>query len=57
MDAGHATATYTLPPDDLQPGVYGLLRWADERRLTLSGLRVHNASLEDVFLSTAGVPS
>ncbi|MCP2338347.1 ABC transporter ATP-binding protein [Actinomadura rupiterrae] len=57
VDAGHATATYTLPPDDLQPGVYGLLRWADERRLTLSGLRVHNASLEDVFLSTAGVPS
>ncbi|MFC5182285.1 ABC transporter ATP-binding protein [Actinomadura harenae] len=57
VDAGHATATYTLPPDDLQPGVYGLLRWADERSLALPGLRVDNASLEDVFLSTAGAES
>ncbi|GAA4094404.1 ABC transporter ATP-binding protein [Actinomadura miaoliensis] len=49
-----AVATYRLGGGTLQPALRDLLRWADEHRLALDGLEARSASLEDVFLHTAG---
>ncbi|WP_316043334.1 ABC transporter ATP-binding protein [Actinomadura sp. CNU-125] len=53
VDGGRATATYAVPGDGMQAGLYGLLRWADESGVALAGLQARSASLEDVFLRTA----
>ncbi|GAA3976356.1 ABC transporter ATP-binding protein [Actinomadura viridis] len=51
---GRPLATYALGAAGLQAELYELLRWADERRIGLEGLQARSASLEDVFLRTAG---
>ncbi len=38
---------------DVQAGLVSLLRWAEDRRIRLSGLRASSASLESVFLEIA----
>jgi ABC-2 type transport system ATP-binding protein len=53
VDGGRAVASYTVGGVGLQPGLYELLRWADEERVRLDGLQARSASLEDVFLRTA----
>jgi ABC-2 type transport system ATP-binding protein len=53
VDGGRTVASYTVPAEGLQGGLYELLRWADENRVELQGLQARSASLEDVFLSTS----
>ncbi|TDC90626.1 ABC transporter ATP-binding protein [Actinomadura sp. 7K507] len=53
LDGGRAIASYTVTDVGLQAGLYELLRWADEKQVSLHGLEARSASLEDVFLRTA----
>lgn len=52
VTGGRTVVTYTVG-GELQAVLYELLRWADENRVALDGLNARNASLEDVFLTTA----
>jgi ABC-2 type transport system ATP-binding protein len=55
VSRGQTVATYTLTEAaGLQRALGELLSWADERDLTLAGLQVRSASLEDVFLHVVG---
>jgi ABC-2 type transport system ATP-binding protein len=54
VDGGRAVVSYTVTGLGLQKSLYELLGWADGRRLGLDGLEARSASLEDVFLRTAG---
>ncbi|GAA2109070.1 ABC transporter ATP-binding protein [Actinomadura alba] len=55
VNRGQTVATYTLTEAAaLQRALGELLSWADGRGLTLAGLQVRSASLEDVFLHVVG---
>jgi ABC-2 type transport system ATP-binding protein len=49
----HTNGTTTIEVADVQDGLVSLLRWAEDRRIRLSGLRASSASLESVFLEIA----
>jgi len=46
----------TIEISDLQSGLTGLLRWAEDERVRLEDLRARSASLESVFLEIAEHP-
>jgi ABC-2 type transport system ATP-binding protein len=54
VDGGRAVATYSVTGLGLQKCLYDLLGWADREGVALDGLEARSASLEDVFLRTAG---
>jgi ABC-2 type transport system ATP-binding protein len=51
---GRAVAAYTVTGLGLQKCLYELLGWAERENVELGGLEARSASLEDVFLRTAG---